>query len=492
KCVIDKWKPINRFYKTSFLTTYEWANIYDRFKVETKGETRNKKIKESLALTWIGGKGGTDTRQMIEGDGFNPNQGVIFIDEERREVINNYTGFYYDELEEPPDTPEYREFAKILDNAILWHCEGRIDEFKVIKGFLAHLIQRPGIRPPFALLLISALFGTGKTSLLTLFSYVMGTRYVSELDMHDVPSFSTGSRSQFDDGIVDILLNIFNEIDLSRKEGIEAYMKMKSLITDSSRRVNLKGGAKLKKKLFQGIIACSNNENPIHLPKGDRRWFVSAFEGTKKMYLDDEYKTQIVKERFKEAHFVDNSIDSMNPKLRERAHKICHAIFYDLKNYDLKEFIALNGPPMTKHKEFMLHKSLDDIDQQLQSLVAVADKFIIRNQLHEYLEKRVDGYDQLKSSQKYAAIDKVYPVNSDIKVYVDDKTYDIGGPGKKRQFRIRATKTGGYDIKHWSTQAPRGYKGRKGMLKYIVEKCANVQKIIGNESKELEHNPFHS
>lgn len=141
-----------------------------------------------------------------------------------------------------------------------------LDRHEVMR-WCATLIDRPGTKMAYGLLLVSETQGVGKTTL--------GEKILGPLVGFENVSFPSESDivdSQFNSWIAHKRLSIVNEIYAGNSN--KAYNRLKSIITDRFITVNKKHQSTYELENWTHIFACSNSMRAIKIAMEDRRWLV--------------------------------------------------------------------------------------------------------------------------------------------------------------------------------------------------------------------------
>jgi hypothetical protein len=153
--------------------------------------------------------------------------------------------------------------------ALLWDmCGRRQDVFTALLGWLAHNVQRPGVKVRWSPL-IKGTQGDGKSLVAAAVRAAMGYRNVGVTGN----TVLTNS-GQFDDWKVGSAINFIEEIMLTGKIRYTIYNAMKDCISNDVISVNAKGDKGYKTWNITNHVAFTNHNDAIPLELGDRRWFI--------------------------------------------------------------------------------------------------------------------------------------------------------------------------------------------------------------------------
>jgi hypothetical protein len=176
----------------------------------------------------------------------------------------------------------------VVDNnkfrRLLWHikhiwCCGDKERFQYVMGWFASMIQRPDIKVGTAILLKSRP-GRGKNIIVDFIGKkLLGKQlYVCCNDIEDVIG-------RFNGILMNKLLTCCDEIS-NYGGAYRSNDKLKSLITQEEINIEHKGMEKITINDRNRYIFLTNNDWPIKVTPGDRRYFCLELDSTKKLGID--------------------------------------------------------------------------------------------------------------------------------------------------------------------------------------------------------------
>lgn len=228
---------------------------------------------------------------------------------------------------EPGDVAPFLALVRlILDN----------DEVAVrfLIGFMAHMIQRPGQKMAFAVLIIGPQ-GIGKSMLGEMLTRLIGEANTAVLEMGAL----TGSFNGF---LARAHLVIVNEFVAAASRAAKAMLK--NLITAPTVLLNEKGVPAFPIDNVSSLLLFSNESAATALDADDRRYFVWRSEAVRQ---NAEFYADL-------AAWFDNGGDG-------------HLLDY-LQNFDLSGFNPHAAPPRTAARAELIRESMTDQQQTLSDL----------------------------------------------------------------------------------------------------------------------------
>ena len=218
------------------------------------------------------------------------------------------------------------------------------DNWNTIKQVLKFMLEKPGSKIMWCIVIKGKVQGAGKGLLALLMESIFGSHNVKiNVTFNDL----TRDHSTIVDGKQIIVLN---ELVLSGggKEGKVLSNKIKPYITDPTLIINPKGKQEIEIPNFCNFFMFSNDRKPMKIDPEDRRLFVitidkKKFEVRKKLD-DDGYKKEIFKH-------------VKNPG----------AFKWHLQNEVTieDESMFFTDPPMNKDKEQLIKDSMDDFEKKI-------------------------------------------------------------------------------------------------------------------------------
>ena len=231
---------------------------------------------------------------------------------------------------------EYYNWLFQSDDKIIYK-EKQYTIFDVVMMFLAHLLQYPGKKIMWGIL-IQSLEGSGKGVLAKIIESILGpsnclTNVSFDRLVSDHSTLIMGKQFM-----------VINELMLTGKriEGKELANKLKPYFTDDVHIINPKFKEEIVCPNFVNLFLYSNDPKPLHVPKDDRRLFVVKIN----------HEQEIFKEKIEP--YVEYLLDlTKDPS----------AIKYYLLNLELPDERFFGGhPQMTLAKKELIGYSKDDFE----------------------------------------------------------------------------------------------------------------------------------
>ena len=218
------------------------------------------------------------------------------------------------------------------------------DNWNTIKQVLKFMLEKPGSKIMWCIVIKGKVQGAGKGLLALLMESIFGSHNVKiNVTFNDL----TRDHSTIVDGKQIIVLN---ELVLSGggKEGKVLSNKIKPYITDPTLIINPKGKQEIEIPNFCNFFMFSNDRKPMKIDPEDRRLFVitidkKKFEVRKKLD-DDGYKKEIFKHVKNPGAF--------------KWHLLNEVTIED-------ESMFFTDPPMNKDKEQLIKDSMDDFEKKI-------------------------------------------------------------------------------------------------------------------------------
>jgi Family of unknown function (DUF5906) len=193
-----------------------------------------------------------------------------------QEALFTYAGFdYVNQYNpatippmEPIDAETTAAIQEFIDHLYVL-CGRRMDYYNLVLQWLAHNVQRPGVKIRWAPL-FKGVPGDGKTIISTVLREAMGHRHVGVTD-NSVLTASGG----FTDWALGRAVNFFEEVYVASERRFDIYNSMKTPITNNIINLNKKG----KSSGETEVNTCNhggftNHNNGLPLDKDDRRWMI--------------------------------------------------------------------------------------------------------------------------------------------------------------------------------------------------------------------------
>jgi len=277
---------------------------------------RNGRIEEmNIFEKWLG----DETRRHYKKLDFIP----TWID--NPEIYNTFTGFDYSNYKDVDFKFDDR-LIKIFEYqvAILTdHDEPSITWFM---RFIADIFQNPD-RLPGVCPLLKSQQGWGKDTLIDVVSKLTNHQYIFRTAKPD------DVFGNFNPSIQNKLMLQLNEME--GKDGFSNKDKLKNLITEAKTKINQKNMKSYLQSNYLRIIICSNNQNPIEISSGDRRFAV---------FDADPIKPSL--QHFNDVRVLMESDDCL------------YSLYQYLMEYDLGEVALRDCRPITQAYKEMRERSV--------------------------------------------------------------------------------------------------------------------------------------
>lgn len=292
------------------------------------------------------------------------------------------------------------------------------DHFKLIFGddentqifiqWLAHQVQRPGVKIPWAPL-IQSIQGVGKSLIARLLEGVLGTANVGAVSpkvvVSDFNGWATGK-----------VVNVLEELRMQGHNRHEAANAVKPLITDKYITINEKGINAYVTPNTANYIAFTNFKDCVPLDGSDRRWWVTYV--TLNCLDDIETLTGLAHE-----DYFDRVWDAV------RHH--CAEVKKWLLSVEISpEFEHLTTAPTTVHKQLMIATETNGPEwaEEIGELIDKGGEFFTNNavsskDLFDQAMFDIDGFQQPSNQIKarilkslgYSRLPKPIKVRGEVK-----------------------------------------------------------------------------
>ena len=232
-----------------------------------------------------------------------------------KEIYNTFTGFDYSDYEKV-DFQQSDKLINLFRKTISTLVDHNDDSIEWVIRYFADIFQFPD-RLPGCSPLFKSRQGFGKDTIIDCISKLLNNQYLCRTaNPEDI-------FGPFNGVIANKLILQFNEME--GKHGFANKDKLKNLITEGHTIVNEKNMKPYEQSNYLRIIICSNNQNPLEIPSGDRRFAV--FEA-------DRLKPPI-------SHFSEmrELMDDKNE---------LYSLYKYLHNYDLGSVSLRDSRPITR------------------------------------------------------------------------------------------------------------------------------------------------
>ena len=265
---------------------------------------------KQLRAKKLGFKSGKKTVTLadaIESYGSRISVNGVAFNSPRNDVFNLFSGFKYQPAEE--FNPEKINF--FLDFLLNIIANENLKVYEYLLNWISFIVQNPGKKTEICVVLQGAQ-GTGKNSFTdTLSELFAGYSASNVTDIEEL----TGSFNSVIEGKMLLVCNEMKNYGSSRLANHDA---LKSIISDYRIRINEKYIPRRDAENVANLIICSNNDFPVKIENGDRRYLVLEVSPAQKGKLqywtkfnegkDDEFYSQLM--RF----LLDRDISKFNTR----------------------------------------------------------------------------------------------------------------------------------------------------------------------------------
>lgn len=253
-------------------------------------------------------------------------KGVKFNTEDP-EIFSIFQGYKYT-VRESVDMSKIQMYLDLIYEVI---CDSDEKLYKYVLGWIASIIQHPGIKNETALIL-KGIQGIGKGRFTDVISELLAG--YSENNVTDISEL-TGN---FNSIVENKMLIVLNEVKNCGDDRLANFNALKSIITDTSIRINEKNQPRRTAENVANFIFCTNNAYPVKIETGDRRYVVLRVNGKHKNDFD----------------YWKRLTSSFTPEFYEN-------LFTYFMNYDLSDF-NVRDIPMTEAKQDLIDASQSPLD----------------------------------------------------------------------------------------------------------------------------------
>lgn len=258
----------------------------------------------------------------------------------------------------PTETPMREGDASPWERHIVNVCDGNERATEHLMDYLAHMVQRPGIKIRSTILLIGKP-GAGKSMIGDTMTLILGEHNVATVEQSQL-------RSQFNSWMHAKQAAIVNE--LAAFSAPDVMTRLLGYITDTRLTINPKNVAEFTYPNRVNFLMFSNKEKAVGIDPGDRRYF-------------------IWKSRF------DAEADYYEQLHRWRDHEGGLAIIHHyLATRDISSFNPMAHAPMTDAKAHIQRLSVDSLQAYVEEAIdsrsaPFASDLINLNMASDYLAK---------------------------------------------------------------------------------------------------------
>lgn len=216
--------------------------------------------------------------------------------ETKERILNTFYGFPY-EYKNNETKKDYSKLKNVFHHIHQILCNGDDKSFEYFIKWLAHLIRYPMDKDGIPAIIMTSDEGTGKNLFSSFMEAIIGDAYF--VILNDLDKLT----GKFNNQTENKLLTICNEIQ-NYGGSYTSNDKLKSIISDISQQIEPKGQDSYKISNYSRFMFFSNNEWPVKIGNGDRRWFAmnvsNSKKGDSKYYkeLAENYQNKKIQEIF--------------------------------------------------------------------------------------------------------------------------------------------------------------------------------------------------
>ncbi len=333
-CVADKKNEI--YYingnKIEVYSEKGFENLLSGYYVEK--EINGKKTKIPIKNYWMSR---TD-KKFIKPDGFDPSKPIVYEkygDLYLNDFVPEILKHNFDEL----NINEIEEYSKPFVNHIYSLIYDREDA-EVILDYLSYIFKCPSERPSFSVVITSKEKGVGKSIIVEILGYLLGTKY-SKIVKTLSELLNPKAWGNLWHKTMLITIDECGDDEYSYK----VDNNLKELVTAPSMGLNIKHKDIIDTNVYAALIFFSNHEYFFKLEDGDRRFFVTRCDWT----------TEDIERNEKEKYYYN----LINYYKNEPLHQF--GLFTYLKNREIK--INLKGhAPLNEMKKIIMKSGKNDVE----------------------------------------------------------------------------------------------------------------------------------
>ncbi|HGT8271143.1 TPA: primase-helicase family protein [Escherichia coli] len=246
------------------------------------------------------------------------------------------------------------------------------DKWVTVVNWIAHMIQHPEVLPHWGILhYTNGTQGVGRTTFCDILKHLLGRHCASGVNIHAL------LEGQFNSELAGAVLATCDEVREGDNSQYRTANRLKAMITEPVRSVNVKYGAKYEEWNACRWFVCSNHDNPLPIDEHDRRWFVIRHTAGK---YADVYGKEAAREMAKR---IDDLISDP---------KAINALGWQLATSDLSGFDIKQPPVCDDDKKRAINSAKPLERVYLDELIADWPSDIISNRdLAEYILEDVDA-----------------------------------------------------------------------------------------------------
>lgn len=295
----------------------------------------------------------------------------LFVQEALPGLVGRCINRWRDPCPRLPDFASDDDVKRWLDHVAVVVPDGR--EREIVLDWLAWIVQNPGEKPNWCLVIGSSAEGIGKDLMLEPVRAALGAENVREIGPEDL-------NSSFTDYLANTRLLIVEEMQMSERKAMQNKLKPLIAAPPHTLRVNVKFQPQYEVPNLVALIFFTNMDNALAMSRQDRRYFV--------VWNDDQPRT--------EEHFV---------ALTEwyKAGGAAAAARW-LQTRDVSSFNAKGAAPMTRAKQNMRKATLPEADAMIVEAMEQRDppfhrRFIRLTDVLKFVASETQGFVRVTSQQ---------------------------------------------------------------------------------------------
>lgn len=337
----------------------------EEYFVEDEKNKLTNRVIDSIFTSWI-----NEDLELIDNLNYDPTKPLVFKD--------NYNRLYFNIYSKPKllskDYSDYQSKGFDIIKEIILNLVGHDEKgYNYFISWLAYQLQNPATKLSTSIILQGEQ-GSGKTLLCQIILREIFEKNFIEISQSQLTS-------DFNEYILGKQLIVANEV-IYNEHKINYSQKLKNYVTDPVVTITRKFKEPINVNNFSHWIFCSNNQLPIKIERGDRRFTV--------------YKSKT----------LDRGKNIFNKLIMNFDDEINSFVKYLLEFQVDKEYV--NYPYMNSAKKDMLEASSNSIELFIDAIESFGG---IDGMINEYKQK---GFDSLyinliqNSQSKYISIDSLY------------------------------------------------------------------------------------
>lgn len=196
------------------------------------------------------------------------------------------------------------------------------DKWETVVNWIAHMIQHPGELPHWGILhYTNGTQGVGRTTFCEILKRLLGRNCSLGVNIHAL------LEGQFNSELAGAILATCDEVREGDNSQYRMANRLKAMITEPVRSVNVKYGAKYEEWNACRWFVCSNHDNPLPIDEHDRRWFVIRHTAGKYADVYGREAALVMAKRLDDLKNSDKAINALGWQLATR----------DLSGFNIKE-----------------------------------------------------------------------------------------------------------------------------------------------------------